>query len=75
MTWINFSSILQGFWPLILSIFGVVWWLARLESRTQANAAKIVDLEKERNVVYETRDLARDINAKLEVLVPNYYKK
>lgn len=70
----NISEILQGFWPIILFIGGAIWWLARLEFRTLSNTNRIRSLEAEKSVVTETRDLVREMNTKLELLVPNFKK-
>ncbi len=71
---VSIANILQGFWPLFLFLGGFIYWLARLESKTFGNTKRIETLEAERSVIYEVRDMVKDMNTRLEILVPNYKK-
>jgi len=81
MTLSESATILMGYWPILLGMIATVWWLSRLETRITSNTARIIALEKEKSVIYEIRDAVnsqgsdiKEMNAKLEILVPNYKK-
>lgn len=74
MTATDIATIIGAYWPIIAFIGGAIWWLSNLESKTKSNTARIKSLESEKSVVYETRDLVREMNTRLELLVPNYKK-
>lgn len=72
MNFYDISEAFQAFWPVLVTLVGIILWFGKLESTTRDLERRVKALEDKNDDITKMAQTIIAIDSKLTVLLPGY---